>query len=152
MEYIQSEKQKGECIFCQVLNMPDGPENLVVHRGSRAFVILNRYPYTSGHVMIAPMAHLASLEDLDVATRSELMELTTAAMVVLRREYRPHGFNIGLNIGEAAGAGILDHVHMHVVPRWAGDTNFMASLAGTRVLPESLEDTFNRLKKAWEER
>jgi ATP adenylyltransferase len=149
MEYILSEKNKQECIFCQELSLPDGPQNLIVHRGRRTFVILNRYPYTSGHVMIVPMDHQPSLEYLDAETRSEIMELTTKALVVLRNEYRPHGFNVGINIGEAAGAGILDHVHMHVVPRWSGDTNFMASLAGARVLPESLEDTYARILKAW---
>jgi ATP adenylyltransferase len=148
MEYILSDK-KQECIFCQELSRPDGPQNLIVHRGQRAFVILNRYPYTSGHLMVVPKDHKPSLEDLDAETRSEIMELTVKAMTVLREEYRPHGFNVGVNIGEAAGAGVLDHVHVHIVPRWSGDTNFMASLAGARVLPESLEDTYTRILKAW---
>ncbi len=99
--------------------------------------------------MVVPKDHKPSLEDLDAETRSEIMELTVKAMTVLREEYRPHGFNVGVNIGEAAGAGVLDHVHVHIVPRWSGDTNFMASLAGARVLPESLEDTYTRILKAW---
>lgn len=149
MEYIQSDKHKENCVFCGEMSRPDGPENLIVYRGRRAFVILNRYPYTSGHLMIVPFDHHASLEELDAETRAEIMELTTQSMVILRRVYRPGGFNIGVNIGAAAGAGILDHVHLHVVPRWGGDTNFMASLADTRVIPETLEETYTRVYQAW---
>jgi len=149
MEYIQSEKHKEKCVFCNEMSRPDGPENLIVYRGRRAFVILNRFPYTSGHLMIVPFNHQASLEHLDAETRAEIMELTAQSMVILRRVYQPHGFNIGVNIGEAAGAGVLDHVHLHVVPRWVGDTNFMSSLSSTRVLPETLEDSYVRIKTAW---
>ena len=149
MEYIQSEKNNDVCVFCGEMSRPDGPENLIVYRGPRAFVILNRYPYTSGHLMIVPYDHQPSLEQLDAETRAEIMELTAQSMIVLRAVYRPQGFNIGLNIGEAAGAGVLDHVHLHVVPRWGGDTNFMSSLAGIRVLPEALEDTYARIQDAW---
>jgi ATP adenylyltransferase len=149
MEYIQSEKHKGVCVFCQELGRPDGPENLIVYRGLWAFVILNRFPYTTGHLMIVPYEHQDSLEPLDAETRAEMMELTTQSMAVLRVVYRPQGFNIGVNIGAAAGAGVLDHVHLHVVPRWGGDTNFMASLGGARVLPEMLEDTYTRIHEAW---
>lgn len=149
MEYIQSDKTNKECVFCTEMSRPDGPGNLIVFRGSRVFVILNRYPYTTGHLMIVPYNHQASLEKLDIETRGEIMELTAQSMVLLRRVYQPQGFNIGVNIGVAAGAGVLDHVHLHVVPRWGGDTNFMSSLAGTRVLPETLEDTYNRVHSAW---
>lgn len=149
MEYIQSDKHLEGCVFCVELSRPDGAENLIIYRGQRAFVILNRYPYTSGHLMIVPFDHSASLDDLDPETRAEIMELTATAMVVLRQIYRPGGFNIGVNIGAAAGAGVLDHVHLHVVPRWNGDTNFMSSLADTRVLPEALEDTYVRVCQAW---
>lgn len=149
MEYIQSNKHKDACVFCKEMSRPDGPENLIVYRGRRAFVILNRYPYTTGHLMIVPYDHQASLEQLDAETRAEIIELTTQSMIVLRRVYQPHGFNIGLNIGVAAGAGVLDHVHLHVVPRWGGDTNFMATLASTRVLPETLADTYVRIHGAW---
>jgi ATP adenylyltransferase len=149
MEYIQSEKHKEICVFCDNLSRPDGTENLIVYRGRRAFVILNRYPYTSGHLMIVPFDHQGSLEQLDAETRAEIMELTTHAMTVLRQVYRPQGFNIGVNIGSAAGAGVVDHVHLHVVPRWGGDTNFMSSLAATRVLPEALEESYIRIHKAW---
>ena len=148
MTYIQNNTQTG-CPLCQELAVPDGPGNLIVHRGQRAFVILNRYPYTSGHVMTVPYAHLPSLEDLDPATRAELLELAVAAMQVIQTLYRPQGYNLGINLGESAGAGILDHVHMHVVPRWSGDTNFMSTLGSTRVLPETLEDTYIKMKKGW---
>ena len=150
MEYIQSEKKTEECVFCHEIGQDDGPQNLVVNRGQYAFVILNRYPYTSGHLMIVPYAHLASLEMLDSPTRAEIMELSAKAIRVLEREYQPHGFNLGMNIGEAAGAGILDHVHLHVVPRWNGDTNFMSSLGRTRVLPETLEDSYSRIRTSWD--
>lgn len=151
MEYIQSPKDKTGCIFCQALAESDDLANLILVRGERAFVILNRYPYTSGHVMIVPVDHQPSLEKLDVSTRAEIMELATRFIQVLNRVYQPQGVNVGINIGEAAGAGIADHVHMHIVPRWFGDTNFMSSLGNTRVLPETLEDTYLRLQKGWEE-
>jgi len=138
------------CIFCDALAQEDNHGNLIVARGRFAFVILNRYPYTSGHIMVVPNAHQPSLELLDPNTRAELMELTSRSLKVLRSVYRPEGFNIGVNIGAAAGAGVEAHVHMHIVPRWVGDTNFMSTLASTRVLPEALEDTYHRLREAWE--
>lgn len=134
-----------------VQEMEDSAENLVAHRGKRAFVILNRYPYTSGHLMVVPSEHKSNLELLDPETRAEMMELATRCMTVLRKIYNPPAFNMGANIGQAAGAGILEHVHIHIVPRWPGDTNFMSAVADTRVLPESLEDTYARVKKAFEE-
>lgn len=149
MEYIQSEKEEGECVFCVEMGKKDGPENLIVFRGEGSFVILNRYPYTSGHVMVVPYQHVNWFENLEPNVRAEIMELTVKASKVLREIYHPQGFNIGANIGEAAGAGILNHVHMHVVPRWIGDTNFMSTLGKTRVLPEILEGTFWRVKNNW---
>jgi len=149
MEYIQSDKNRDVCVFCNEMSRPDGFENLIVHRGRRAFVILNRFPYTTGHLMVVPYDHLASLEQLDAETSSEIMELTVQSMGILRVVYKPQGFNIGVNIGVAAGAGVLDHVHLHVVPRWTGDTNFMSALADLRVLPEMLEDTYARIQNAW---
>jgi ATP adenylyltransferase len=149
MAYIQNPKTNEGCVFCTALSQEDGVENLVLSRSDHAFVILNRYPYTSGHIMIVPYAHQPSLENLDPATRTEMMELIPRALVVIQRVYKAQGFNIGVNIGEAAGAGIVDHVHLHVVPRWLGDTNFMSTLSGTRVLPETLEDTYRRLKEDW---
>jgi ATP adenylyltransferase len=127
----------------------DGAENLVVFRGQRAFVILNRYPYTNGHLMVVSNDHLSSLDVLGAATRAEMMELVTISTLVLGAVYSPEGFNIGINLGSAAGAGIIDHIHIHVVPRWIGDTNFMSTLGETRVLPEELGETQARLKQAW---
>jgi ATP adenylyltransferase len=151
MEYIQNTNKEAGCILCERPRQPDSADNLIVARGARAYAILNRYPYTSGHLMIVPYDHQPSLEMLDAETRAEIMELASTAIRVLLREYRPEGFNLGINIGEIAGAGIADHVHLHVVPRWAGDTNFMSSLGQTRVLPEALEDTYRRVRERWEE-
>lgn len=148
MKYIQSNKVK-DCIFCRALSQLDDEQNLVIARGKSVFAMLNLYPYTSGHLMIVPNAHVANLDELEPATRAEMMDLTAAATLVLRQVYHPEGFNLGINMGEVAGAGIAEHIHMHVVPRWGGDTNFMSSLASTRVLPESLQDTFLRLRLAW---
>ena len=150
MEYIESDKTKDGCVFCIELSKSDGPENLIVYRGKRCFVILNRFPYTSGHIMVVPLDHRPSLDQLDEETRAEMMELTSRALQVLQKAYRPQGFNIGINIGAAAGAGILDHIHVHVVPRWGGDTNFMSTLAQTRVLPEMLDVTYERVRRGWE--
>jgi ATP adenylyltransferase len=150
MTYIESHKNTDECVFCYELSKPDGPENLIIVRSYRSFVILNRYPYTSGHLMVVPIDHEPSLECLDAETRADIMELSAIAVKVLREAYHPQGFNLGINIGEVAGAGILDHVHLHVVPRWGGDTNFMSSLAETRLLPETLAETYWRIKKVWD--
>lgn len=151
MEYIENHNKEQGCAFCLALAQPDGLENLIVFRGERVFAILNRYPYTSGHIMTVPFAHKPTLGELDPDTRFEMIELATQFVDILRKIYRPQGFNIGVNIGEAAGAGITEHIHLHVVPRWMGDTNFMSSLGQTRVLPESLEDTYRRVREKWTE-
>jgi ATP adenylyltransferase len=150
MAYIQSDKSEGGCAFCNEMAQDDGAANLIIWRGKYNFVILNRYPYTSGHLMVVPYEHQPSIEGLGSNTRAEMMELTNKCMVVLRSVFNPQGFNLGVNIGEAAGAGIRDHVHMHVVPRWVGDTNYMSSVGETRVMPETLEDTYHRVRLAWE--
>lgn len=150
MEYILSSKSGESCIFCEGLKQVDGPENLIVYRGTQAFVMLNRFPYTSGHLMIVPNEHQPSLELLSVSSRADLMDLSARAIEVLNAIYSPQGYNLGMNIGSAAGAGISEHVHLHVVPRWAGDTNFMSSVSQIRVLPELLEETYRRVKEAWE--
>ena len=149
MEYILAPKTDEGCIFCKGLQQADSPDNLIVHRGSKAFVMLNRFPYTSGHLMIVPYEHQPSLELLDGAARADIMELAARAVRVLQNVYAPQGFNLGMNIGNAAGAGISEHVHLHVVPRWVGDTNFMSSVSQVRVLPELLEETYRRVKDAW---
>jgi ATP adenylyltransferase len=149
MKYIMNHEPNPECIFCKAHQQIDGPDNLIVARGQFVFAILNRYPYTSGHLMIVPFSHQSSLEQLTCEIRSEIVEMITRAEVVLGEVYRPDGFNIGANIGSAAGAGVAGHVHFHIVPRWAGDTNFMSTLAETRVLPEALDQTFLRIKEAW---
>jgi len=151
MTYIQNNKKDDECVFCKAFAGPDGAENLIVYRGQRSFVILNRYPYTSGHLMVVPNVHAATLQELATETRSEIMELTANALSVLCVEYHPQGFNLGMNLGESAGAGIAEHIHLHIVPRWGGDTNFMLTTATTRVLPEALEDTYARIKQAWKD-
>lgn len=150
MKYISGDgTPAGECVFCSAPNQEDSPKNLVVHRGDKAYAILNRYPYTTGHLMIVPFLHVPSIEDLTPATRAEMMEMVSRALTVLREVYRTDGFNVGINMGSAAGAGISEHAHIHIVPRWGGDTNFMSTIGETRVLPEELEETFVKIKKAW---
>jgi len=140
----------GSCVFCAKLTAPDDKEHLLA-RGRLACVTLNRYPYNNGHLMVLPYAHVASLEDLDPPTLTELMLLTNRALAMLRKAYHPDGFNIGVNLGQAAGAGITDHVHIHVVPRWNGDTNFMPIVGETRVIPETLDQTFARLRPLFDQ-
>lgn len=148
MKFVET-KTAG-CVFCDVQKEADGPDDLVIFRGKRCFVILNRFPYTTGHMLVVANEHRNSLEDLEAETRAEMMELATRGMGVLRSGYHPDAFNVGANIGEAAGAGVAGHVHIHVVPRWTGDTNFMMTLAETKVMPEALEDTYARLRLAWD--
>ena len=142
MKYISKTNKDPGCVFCNALAKKDNNDNLIAMRGKHAFIILNKYPYTSGHLMVAPLAHKANLEDLDALTRAEMMELSTLCMTVLRKIYNPQGFNLGANIGEAAGAGVPGHVHMHIVPRWNGDTNFMTVTDDIRVVPQALDDMY----------
>jgi ATP adenylyltransferase len=135
-----------DCIFCAKPAAEDDEENLIVHRGELCFVMLNLFPYTNGHLMIAPYRHVATLPELDADAVAELMALAQRAITVLEQEYSPHGYNVGFNQGRVAGAGVEHHIHMHVVPRWGGDTNFMPVLADTRVMPQSLEESFAALK------
>jgi ATP adenylyltransferase len=147
LEYITGEKS-DECIFCAKPALDDEAA-LIVRRSERCFVMLNAFPYTSGHVMIAPYEHTADLTGLDDSTSLELMSLTKESVRAIERAYGPDGFNVGANLGTVAGAGVADHVHLHVVPRWEGDTNFMPVLGDVRVLPESLDDTRRRLEEAF---
>jgi ATP adenylyltransferase len=144
MEYLKGPRSEG-CPLCDALEH----DRLILHRGERAFVIMNLYPYSNGHVMVAPVEHLAQLSDLDAAVSAEVMELTQRSMAALDKVVGPEGFNIGYNIGHAAGAGITDHVHQHVVPRWIGDTNFMPVLAGRKTIGEAVEETLAKLKRVF---
>ena len=137
-----------ECVFCAALAAADR-EPLIIHRGRRTFVILNKFPYNNGHLMVVPERHVGHLVELETDELHEMMELTRTAERALTATYGPHGFNMGLNLGKPAGAGVLNHLHMHVVPRWNGDTNFMAVVGETRVLPEELATTAARLRDAF---
>lgn len=148
MKYVQNEEKPQGCIFC-LLPKESDPEALILFRGKYAYVVLNRYPYSTGHMMIVPFAHQPDLEKLDLDTRSEMMELLNRSLVILGNVYKPNGFNLGGNIGAAGGAGVADHVHIHVLPRWSGDTNFMTTIGETRVLPEELSISWQRLHAEW---
>jgi ATP adenylyltransferase len=152
MEYVEKSTEQGRCLFCDQLAQSDGLENLILHRGQHAFVILNRYPYTNGHMMVVPFEHKPSFDALDEKVLSEVMILASEALVVLREAYGAESFNVGANIGTAAGAGVADHVHMHVLPRWKGDTSFMTTTGEVRVIPEALESTYARLQAVWKNR
>ncbi|MDW8051892.1 MAG: HIT domain-containing protein [Armatimonadota bacterium] len=152
MQYVGSVGKKEEaCIFCAKPAENDDARNLIVWRSTACFVILNLYPYTSGHLMIAPYRHVGTLSELTDAEWLDMGHLMRLCLRALEHEYRPDGFNVGFNVGRAAGAGIEGHVHLHIVPRWHGDTNFMATIGETRVLPESLEQTYARLHRALQE-
>jgi len=150
MNYIKSDKSSGGCVFCNALQYNQDEEMLIVARGSYNFIILNRFPYNSGHLMVVPYVHKSSLETLDPETRVEMIEMVSRAEQILNQVYSPQGFNMGINIGKSAGAGIDTHIHFHVVPRWEGDANFMSTLGETRVLPEELTESYRRIKAAWE--
>ncbi|MET1102269.1 MAG: HIT domain-containing protein [Pyrodictiaceae archaeon] len=148
-QYIKkfSDRTIGDkgCIFCDAVNRSDD-EALILLRGRHSFIIMNLYPYNTGHVMIVPYKHVASLEDLDDETMLEISRFTKIALRALREALRPHGFNIGVNIGRVAGAGIEDHVHVHIVPRWNGDANFMPVIAGAKIIPQDVKETYRLLK------
>jgi ATP adenylyltransferase len=147
LEYLAGAKTEG-CVFCSAARSTEDRENLVLLRGERAFLILNRYPYNNGHFMVVPYSHVPSLESLDTSTLTEIMLLLNRGIVALRDSMAPEGFNIGANLGQAAGAGIQEHVHIHVVPRWLGDTNFMPVVGDLRVVPETWLQTYDRLDAA----
>jgi len=145
MEYIELKKAEG-CILCEKPKQDNDAENYILYRGDKNFIILNSYPYTPGHLMIAPYRHIASLEELTEEELHEHFEIVSRSTKVLRQEFSPEGFNLGINIGKAAGAGIVDHVHTHIVPRWQGDNNFMMVISDIRVVPEALAKTYQKLK------
>jgi ATP adenylyltransferase len=148
LEYVKdaSKDLAEECIFCAKPDAGDDEAVLIVHRGERCFVILNKYPYTNGHLMVAPFEHTATIQDLDAETVAEMMALAQRSMTILESKYEPHGYNVGFNQGRVAGAGVEHHIHMHVVPRWGGDTNLMPVLAHTHVMPATLEQTYEALR------
>lgn len=147
LEYIEKATPAGDCIFIDLPKQDLDRENLILYRGENAFVMLNAFPYTNGHLMIAPYQHTAEIEELSDATLLEINQLLGCCIRWIRAAYKPNGFNIGINLGSAAGAGIPDHVHWHIVPRWGGDTNFMTTVGHVRVLPQSLQDSYDRLKE-----
>jgi ATP adenylyltransferase len=148
LEYIQGADEEQGCVFCRARDGED-EAGLVVHRGKRAFVVLNKYPYASGHLMVAPNRHESEFGDLDADEALELHRLGAAGLAALAETMHPQGFNLGWNLGRIAGAGVVDHVHLHVVPRWAGDTNFMPVLADVKVLPEHLAESRRKLADSW---
>lgn len=147
-QYVTNASPRAECIFCEKPKGADEDE-LIVFRGRRNYVLLNLYPYNSGHLLIACYEHVATLSECGEETAAEMMTLTRQAEATLRRVYQPQGINLGMNLGESAGAGVAAHIHMHVLPRWRGDTSFLTTVSETRVLPEDLTVTWNRLREAW---
>jgi ATP adenylyltransferase len=150
MQYIKNSdgSRTNGCVFCTIMaaSAEFDAENLVLVRARHCFVVLNRYPYGTAHLMVVPYVHTADLHGLDPDVSNELFDLTRRSVDVIKQEYAPHGFNIGMNLGQIAGAGIADHLHMHIVPRWSGDANFMPLIGGTRMIPEDLEHTYARLQ------
>lgn len=144
--YVAQKEPPQDCVFCAKAQQNNDQENLVLHRGLGNFILLNLYPYTNGHLMIAPYAHVGELGALEEETWRELADLTRKAEQALQKAYQPEGINLGMNLGKSAGAGIADHIHMHVLPRWHADANFISVVGETRVLPESLSDSYARLK------
>ncbi len=151
MTYLTQDRAgDGECIFCAKINGSDDAANHVLYRGQHCFVTLNLFPYNNGHLMVVPYRHIAALEDLEEAELADLMVITQQALRVLRVSFNPQGFNIGINQGQVAGAGIVGHLHQHVVPRWGGDTSFMSVIGETRTIPEWIDQTYTRLHEIWE--
>jgi len=146
--YITAPAKPEGCVFCEALAANDDAKSFIVLRAKNNFIILNRFPYTTGHVMIVPFAHVADLSSTDAATLAEMIELARRVEIALAAEYHPDGYNLGMNLGRSAGAGVTGHLHLHVLPRWIGDTNFMSVVAETRVEPEDLAITYKKLHRA----
>ena len=147
--YVSSASPADSCLFCRVACEANDRANYVLRRAAKNLVMLNAFPYTSGHLMIAPYAHVATLEEADPDALTEMMTLAQFAEAALRRVYNAHGFNLGMNVGASAGAGVAGHIHLHLLPRWSGDVSFITTIAETRVLPEDLETTYGRLSAAF---
>lgn len=144
--YMTEKKDKSRCVFCAAAEGNSDEESLLIYRGEFCFVILNRYPYTTGHLMIAPYQHVSRLLQVDSEVTAEMMRLARLAEEKLEDIYHPDGLNLGMNLGEAAGAGIEQHIHLHVLPRWKGDANFMTTVGGVRIMPEELGETYRKLR------
>lgn len=153
MAYIQHSDKPDEpsCVLCARGQEEPEPANLVLYRGATCYILMNLYPYNTGHLMIVPYDHTADLPQLDSATASELFQLTRSSVAILASALTPHGFNIGMNLGRTAGAGIDEHLHMHIVPRWTGDANFMPIVGGTKLIPEALEQTYAKLRPLFDQ-
>lgn len=145
-QYVTGVKKESSCVFCRLAKEDLDQENFILHRAKHSYIVLNIYPYMSGHLLIIPYAHLSFLSELPKESSDEIMDLTKLCQTTLEKEYKPQGFNIGMNLGQAAGAGVAAHLHMHIMPRWFGDINFTTTIAETRILPEMLENTYQRLK------
>ena len=150
-QYVTTEHRGSECVFCHAAEPGDDQAKLVVYRGRDNFILLNRYPYTSGHLMIVPYQHVPSLEAASAETLTELILLAQKSERCLRELYKPDGLNLGLNLGESAGAGIAGHLHLHALPRWSGDTSFITTVSETRILPEDLSVTYQKLSRAFQD-
>jgi ATP adenylyltransferase len=151
MNYLnRNSPANSECVFCRKVRGGDDAKEHLLYRGGNVFVTLNLYPYNNGHLMIIPFQHTSDLTDLDALTVAELMQVTQMSIHVLREAFNPQGFNIGTNMGSAAGAGIADHIHQHIVPRWGGDTNFLSTIGETRTIPEWIDQTYERLLPLFE--
>ncbi|MBI4903432.1 MAG: HIT domain-containing protein [Acidobacteria bacterium] len=148
--YVSNAGTSGTCVFCAKANENRDEDNLILYRDTHCFVVLNLFPYTTGHLMVVPYEHVATLEDASADSLQQMFLLAAEASRHLRAEYNPPGLNLGMNIGECAGAGIAGHIHMHVLPRWPGDVNFMTAIGETRVLPEDLADTYKRLSRCFQ--
>lgn len=146
MEYILNSRKKG-CFLCDICRKDKDEQNFVLKRGKSVFLLLNKYPYNNGHLMIAPYKHVDTLESLNANEMSEMMQMASTACKALRKSLNPDGFNLGLNIGAAAGAGLRDHIHLHIVPRWEGDTNFMPVLGDVKIIPQTLDELWRKLRK-----
>jgi ATP adenylyltransferase len=150
LRYVKNASKQDECIFCTNPRAGNDRETLIAHRGERCYVILNLFPYTNGHLMVAPFEHLGKLQELPPELTAEMMALAQRSMRILEEVYEPEGFNTGINQGRVAGAGVEGHIHLHVVPRWAGDNNYMPVIADTRVMPQSLEESYDALLGGFE--
>jgi ATP adenylyltransferase len=150
MAYVTTADETPGCVLCRARDGEDGADRLIVHSGERCFVVANLFPYSGGHVMVAPRRHVGSLGEATLEELAEMMALARRLEAVFREEYRPDGINLGMNLGRPAGAGVADHIHLHLVPRWTGDTSFMTVVGGTRVIPEEPEQACRRLRPYFE--